>query len=384
VKPTVALIAHDIHDNGGMERACAELVRHTHDEFDFTIVSAELTPELRSLVHRWIRVRVPTRPAPLRFAMFWLLAGRKLRSLDVDIAHSVGAIVPNRVDVAAVHFCHAGFVRAQGYLAPRSAPLIRRMNTAVARLLALAAERWCYAPGRLRAFAAVSDGVREELAAHYPGVKVRVIPNGVDLDRFRPDASARAELRSAVGLTDEPVAIFVGGDWDRKGLAIGIQALAEVRGQGIALQLWIVGRGDHDRFVALANKWGVASAVAFFGERYDVEHFLAAADMLILPSLYETFSLVGFEAAATGLPIVVTRVHGIGDLVRDEGGGVLVERTTASVANALATVARDPNLRRCLGQQALLGSQKYSWTASTGSVANLYRSLLLDEKHDPR
>jgi UDP-glucose:(heptosyl)LPS alpha-1,3-glucosyltransferase len=379
MKPTVALVAHGIHDNGGMERACAELVRRAHDEFDFIIVSAELAAELRPLVRQWIRIRVPARPIPLKFVLFWLLAGRALRSVEADIIHTVGAIVPNRVDVAAVHFCHAGFVSTQGQLAPPAAPLSRRLNTSIAHTLALAAERWCYRPSRLRAFAAVSAGVRDELLAHYPDVRVQVTPNGVDLDRFHPDGTARAELRRIAGLTDEPVAIFVGGDWDRKGLAVGIKALSDVRARDLALQLWVVGLGDQDRFSLLAEELGVASAISFFGVRYDVERFLAAADMFILPSLYETFSLVGFEAAATGLPVVVTPVHGIRDLVRDDGAGILVERDSVSFADALARLAQDPDLRHHLGQKALGGSRRYSWSASVASQTELYRSLLLED-----
>jgi glycosyltransferase involved in cell wall biosynthesis/GT2 family glycosyltransferase len=378
-RPTVALVAHDVHDRGGMERVCAEMIRRGTREFDFVVVSATLAPDLRPLVTDWIQVRVPPRPFPLKFVSFWLRAGRRVRSLDVDVVHTVGAIVPNRIDVAAIHFCHAGFISIQGRLAPPATPLIRTANTSVARFLALAAERWCYRPGRVRTFAAVSDGVRTELLRHYPGVKVQVTQNGVDLDRFHPDASARADLRRHTGLTDEPVAVFVGGDWDRKGLAIGIQALAEVRARGIDLRLWVVGAGDRDRFSALAQELGVASAVSFFGTRDDVERFLAAADMFILPSLYETFSLVGFEAAATGLPVVVTSVYGISDLVKDHAAGILVERNAESLASGLVRLVREPDLCRRLGQGALQSAQRYSWKASVAALTDLYQSLLLED-----
>lgn len=376
MKPAVTLVAHGVHDNGGMERACAELLRHAHDEFDFTVVSVEFAPALRPLVHRWIRVRVPQRPIPLKFVLFWLRAGRAVRHVKADIIHTVGAIVPNRVDVVSIHFCHAGFVSIQGHLASPDAPLTRRTNTSIARLLALAAERWCYRPGRVRAFAAVSRGVEDELLRHYPGVEVQLTPNGVDLDRFHPDASARTDLRRSTGLTDEPVAVFIGGDWDRKGLAIGIQALADVRAQGIDLQLWVAGSGDQVRFATLAEELGVGSAVSFFGTRHDVERFLAAADVFVLPSLYETFSLVGFEAAATGLPVVVTRVHGIGDLVKDDEAGIPVERNAASLAEGLVRLAREPDYCRRLGQVALRSAQQYTWNASATALTNLYRSLL--------
>jgi glycosyltransferase involved in cell wall biosynthesis len=376
VKPSVALVAHGIHDHGGMERACAELLRHAHDDYDFTVVSAELAPELRPLVRRWIRVRVPMRPIPLKFVLFWLRAGWLVKRADVDLVHTVGAIIPNRVDMASIHFCHAGFLRSVGHLAPPSNPPIRKLNTTVAHLLALAAERWSYRLTRLRLLAAVSAGVRDELLAHYPGVDVRITPNGVSIDRFRPDASIRAELRSEIGLAEQPVAVFAGGDWDRKGLCIAIRSLADVRAKGVDLRLWVLGAGDEDRFSAMARRLGVASAVSFFGPRHDLERFFAAGDVFVLPSLYETFSLVGFEAAASGLPVVVTPVHGIGDLVKENGVGIVAERGVASFTEALLRLTLDADLRHRLGQKALKASQNYSWRASVATVIDLYESLL--------
>ena len=376
--PTVALVAHDVHDRGGMERVCAELIRRGASQFDFVVISATFAPELRPLVTQWMPVPVPARPFPLKFAIFWLRARSRVRALDADIVHTVGAIVPCRVDAAAVHFCHAGFASTERRLTPQSMPVLRRANTAIARLFALAAERWCYRTTRLRAFAAVSDGVGQELLEHYPGVPVHVTPNGVDRSRFRPDPSARDEVRRAAGLGDEPVAVFVGGDWHRKGLTIVLDALAQVRNAGVDLCLWVVGAGDQGRFSALADELGVGAAVSFLGPRSDVERVLAAADIFVLPSMYETFGLAAFEAAASGLPIVATRVHGISDLLADGDAGILVERDARSVADALTRLASDPALRSRLGKGALERSARYSWRASVASVTDLYRSLLAD------
>jgi UDP-glucose:(heptosyl)LPS alpha-1,3-glucosyltransferase len=382
-KPTIALVAHDIHDQGGMERVCAELIRQGHEEFDFTVVSTMLAPELRCIVRNWTPIRVPARPFPLKFASFWLRASSAVRELDVDIVHTVGAIVPNRVDVASIHFCHGGFVRVQRRLAADSMRLTRRVNTSVARVLALAGERWCYRPGRLRAFAAVSRGVGNEVSEHYPGIPVYVTPNGVDHERFHPDPKAREEVRNANGLREEPVAVFVGGDWDHKGLAIALGALAQVRRQGPDLRLWVVGDGDQERFSALAGELGVAAAVSFLGLRNDVERVLPAADMFVLPSMYETFSLVAFEAAACALPIVATPVHGIVDLLAHEDAGILVDRDAESVGAALARLADDPDLRSRLGRGALARSSSYTWHASAASVIDIYRSLLADRTKVP-
>lgn len=375
-RPTIALVAHDIHDHGGMERVCAELIRRAHGDVDFVVVATHLAPELKPLVRNWVPIRVPPRPFPLKFVSFWLLAGLALRRLDADLVHTVGAIVPNRVDVASIHFCHAGYRAANAALAPADAPALRRVNTTVARSLALAAERWSYRPARLRSFAAVSRGVADELTQHYPGVPAYLTPNGVDLERFHPDPQARADMRAAEGVGDSVVALFVGGDWHHKGLPILLEAAAQVRSHGHNLRVWVVGRGDEQQSCALAAELGIGDQVRFFGVRADTDRFYQAADVFVLPSAYETFSLVCFEAAAAGLPLVIPRISGASELVGGGEGGLLVGRSVSSVAAALARLAGDPALRTRLGQQAQERATSYTWERSASSVTALYQQLL--------
>jgi glycosyltransferase involved in cell wall biosynthesis len=377
VRTRVALVAHDVHDHGGMERACAELVRNCHGEVAFTVVAAELAPELRPLVERWVHVRVPRRPFPLKFATFFARAGFALRRLDVDLVHTVGAIVPNRVDLATVHFCHAGYRVATGLLAPKDAPAVRRVNSTLSRALAVLAERWCYRSRRLRAFAAVSEGIAAEVQTHYAGIPMSITPNGIDTGRFRPDPTSRAALRAHHGIgADQCVALFVGGDWDRKGLALAVEALAKARTDGVDAVLWVVGPGDEARFRTIAAAFGVEDAISFFGRRADTECYYQAADIFVLPSAYETFSIVSFEAAASGLPLVVSMVYGAGELVGADEAGVIVEREASNVAAALVALAGDPARRAALGAEAQHRASGFTWEASAGSVADLYRSLL--------
>jgi UDP-glucose:(heptosyl)LPS alpha-1,3-glucosyltransferase len=210
----------------------------------------------------------------------------------------------------------------------------------------------------------VSNGVADELRTHFPGVEVTVVPNGVDLGRFHPDPDARRSLR---GEDDELVALFVGGDWSRKGLEIAIRAIELARADGIAVSLWVVGDGDSRRFPN-------TGAVQFFGRRADTERFYAAADVFVLPSSYETFSLVAYEAAASGLPVIGTAVSGILELVREGGGGLLVDPTPQSVHSALGRLASDPDERVALGARGREWANRFTWEASASATVDLYRS----------
>jgi len=286
--------------------------------------------------------------------------------------------VLNRADLSSVHFCHAAYREATGRLSAEDLSGVRLVNTSLKRVIALALERWCFRLGHTSELAAVSPGVSEELARHFPGLPVVITPNGVDTNRFRPDAIARLEERQRWGaLPEEVVALFVGGDWERKGLALALEALAQsvAAGEG-TLRLVVAGRGDQARFENLARSLGVGDRVSFVGFRSDAERPYQAADLLVLPSTYETFSLVAFEAAASGLPIVCTFRNGVEELIGDNEGGLLVPRTAPALAGALRLLASDGGLRTRMGSVARERAQKFTWEASADSVARVYEEIL--------
>lgn len=386
----VTLVAHDVHDQGGMERALTELVRRAGPQVAFTVVSASLAPDLRQRVVRWLRVPVPRRPFPLRFAAFAVLAGMRLRRYAGPaghLVHTCGAIVPNRVDVATVHLCHAGLAASTRRGGPPSADVsrLRRLNTALARVLSLIAERWTYGRPRVRVLAVVSPDVGREVVRYGAAVPVVVTRNGVDSPRFAPHAPTRTRVRAAFELTDHDcVALFVGGDWSRKGLPMAIDALARTVADGAPVRLWVVGPGNEARYRAHAERAGVGDRITFFGRRADTETFYRAADVFVLPSAYEAFSLALLEAAAAGLPVVVTPVNGAVDVVGHDEAGLLVDRTPESVASALARLAGDPALRRRLGAQGRRRVSGWTWDANVDRVVELYRDLLPHRDLRPR
>ena len=374
----IAVVAHKVGDGGGTDRVHAELIRRLLDRYRFTVVTSCLAEDLREKVD-WRPVRVPSRPMPLRFLAFFGLGAIRLRRADVDLVHVCGALVPNRADVSTVHMCHAGFAAANGRLAPQGSSYPRRLNTLLKRRLAIGAERWSYRPGRLRLLAPVSHQVADELGAAYPGVLINETPNGVDLDRFCPDNSARAAVRAELGTNEEAtVALFVGGDWDLKGLAIAIDALAIARSSVGQLELWVLGAGDEGRFSSRAATAGVADAVRFIGRRLDTERYYQASDVYLCCSTYEAFSLALLEAAASGLPIVTTRVGGTAELLGGTGdpAGILVGRQPGEMADALAVLATDTERRTCYGKAARQRAEQFGWDHLAERVDGIYQRLL--------
>jgi glycosyltransferase involved in cell wall biosynthesis len=379
-RPKVAMVVHRVDDSGGMERVHAELVRRLIDRYRFVIVASNVADDLRERID-WKRVPFPSLPIPLSVLVFYIFGAFRLRRVHADLVHVCGALVPCRADIASVHFCHAGFVASSGRFAPQHAPFARRLNTSLHRHLAIGAERRAYRQDRLRMLAPVSHQVAEELNNAYPGVAIEEAPNGVDLDRFRPDPAVRTTLRSELNTDDSStVALFVGSDWDRKGLALAIEALAVARAAGSGVELWVLGSGDERRFRIKAENAGVARALRFLGRRSDAERYYQAADVYLCCSSYEAFSLALLEASACALPFVATKVGGVAEVVDGSGepGGVVVERRAQELGKALSEFARDPALRRRKGEAARRRAEEFGWDRLAERFDALYRQLLLE------
>lgn len=349
------VVAHEVRTDGGMERAMFHTIQGLLERgWTIDLISRvnELPPHPQL---NWRRVTTPRRPFALAFPLFALVAGVMLRAMRRDArVVSLGAIVPNRVDVVTVQFCHAGFA-AHGEARRVRDSRARSLNDLVGRALALGFERWCYRPSRLRRMTAVSDLIRNELLAHFrlADVPIDVVPNGVDLARFSRDDVARRDVRSTLGVTDDDLlALFVGGDWRRKGLGVAIEASARA-----GWVLVVVGYGDPDDWSSAVETHG--ARVIFHGTTPTPESLFSAADAFLLPSSYEGFALVTVEAAAAGLPLLVTTATGAGPLVRETGSEPL-RRDPAAFAAELQTLS-DARVRAERGSRAHAAARALAW-----------------------
>jgi glycosyltransferase involved in cell wall biosynthesis len=296
---------------------------------------------------------------------------------DLTWTYAAMPIVPNRVDLATVIFCHAAFHEATDGVPLQG----NRLVWHAARRFTCGLERWAYGDGRAGALAAASAGAERDLLRHYPGTRVVAMPHGLDLERFRPDADTRRRVRveHSVG-EDEVVAMFVGRDHPGKGLAIAIEAFALARrSRSGPDHLWVLGRG-HERLADLVRRAGVSDRVRFLGFRRDIERLYSAADIFVLPTFYETFCYAAHEAAACELPVVAPAVNGIAELVGEDETGIAVEREPAAVARALSTLAGDAGLRARLGKAGRRRCLDLTRERTVRTILEVHERLLA-EKH---
>jgi UDP-glucose:(heptosyl)LPS alpha-1,3-glucosyltransferase len=194
----------------------------------------------------------------------------------------------------------------------------------------------------------------------------------VDCTAFSPDPALRREARAELGIDDAAsVAMFVGGDWGRKGLAYAVDAIALAPGW----HLVVAGAGDPSPHAARARRAGSESRLHFLGTVHDMRRLYAAADAFVLPTAYETFSLVTFEAAASGLPLLVTRVHGVEDLLRDGSNGWFITRDDRDIARRLSELRSDAGLARRMAASARAAATAYSWGAMADGYLSVYAEI---------
>jgi glycosyltransferase involved in cell wall biosynthesis len=194
-----------------------------------------------------------------------------------------------------------------------------------------------------------------------PDDRLTVIGNGIDLGRFDPatiDAADRQAARRELGATspDDVVVGLVGRLVREKGFPEAFQAAASLRDRHPELRVAVIGPEEPDKADALTDvdrRVAADAGVRFLGARDDVPRLYAAMDMFVLASHREGFPLSPMEAAAMGVPAVVTDIRGCRQVVDDGVTGLLVPpRDPRALAAAIARLAADAALRRRIGTAA--------------------------------
>lgn len=365
---SLAFVADAVHRRGGQERAAAEVLSRIARRIAVTVIAQEC--DLGDSPVRWIPTRAPRRPSVLRTWAFARAARSAERRANATITNSIGAAAFD-ADVITAQFCHAAFTARFGGIRGGSGWRASYQRFAQGRFSE--DERRAYSSPRLRGVIAVSEGTARELEEFYrvPRARITVVPNGVDGAVFRPsaDTAARRLLRDRLSLPrDEFVALFVGGDWERKGVRDAIAAVAGLS----ETRLVILGTGDVGAMRTYATRVGAGQQVVFPGASRAPQDWYAASDAFVFPSRYEAFSLVTLEAAASGLPVVAHAINGTEELVRDGENGWLVPFGADALREKIETLRDDPALRARMAAAAVVSSRRYDWDRIAGEQFTVF------------
>jgi phosphatidylinositol alpha-mannosyltransferase len=223
--------------------------------------------------------------------------------------------------------------------------------------------------GKLHGRIAVSGAARHFTSRYFPG-DFRIIPNGVDLDRYT-EAEPYEELRDGTLNI-----LFVGRFEERKGLIHLLKAYHRLRKRRVDARLLVIGAGpkarEYRRFVGLRR----IRDVEFLGRVSDEEkvRYFASADVYCAPNTgQESFGIILLEAMAAGVPIVASDIHGFKRVIERNVQGILVEpRNPRALAAALYALAGDPERRHEMGQAGRARAPEFSWDRVTERIVDYY------------
>jgi len=374
-RPRVAYVAHSVDPRrGGMELVSARLLERLAEHVELEVVAGDGLETLPAGVRR-THVWLPSHPSIARLLAFDAIGSIRLAGVRrrADLVHTCGAVAHVRADLVSVHLSHAAVIEAQGGARPPGRRGAAGAAAGVRRRLAARLESWAMRPSRARCVAAVSRADAAELSERYPALRVEVVENGVDLERFGNER--RAPRPAAVPLR----VVVVAGDFERKRVALAIRAVARTT----RCTLRVVGAGDLGTMRRLAASLGAAGRIQLVGHVPDVAAELFDADVVLSCSAHESFGLALVEGAAAGCAIVCTPT-GVGpELVGAESpgeggasGGAVVGADVEEIAGVLEALDADPAACHEQGRAAARRASRFTWDHMAASTLRLYDELL--------
>ncbi len=241
-----------------------------------------------------------------------------------------------------------------------------------------AAERALFSSPRLRAVICNSRMVKNEIQ-HYFGLsesKLHVIYNGVDIQAFSPELNRhRASLRKQFSIPHEATLfLFVGSGFERKGVRQLLEAMASVPSDAY---LMVVGRDKRTKkFLNQAKALKIEDRVRFAGAQSDVKPFYGAADVLVLPTLYDPFPNVVLEAMAAGLPVVTTQQCGAAELIEQGRNGYVCDALDRSALTESMRSLMNAEVQKRMADEARSTVLPLSQEATTEQLLKLYHGIV--------
>ena len=218
-----------------------------------------------------------------------------------------------------------------------------------------------------RTLVAVSPAVSDALQEMNPLAEVITVPNGLEGDARIPRSLRRSEIRYLGRL-----------EIAQKGLDLLFRAYASIAGS-IEQDLLIAGDGpDGDSLHAMAAELGISAKVKFVGRIHESERldWLASAELVVMPSRYESFGMVAAESLAMSTPVVAFDIACLRDLVDDTTGALARPYDADDFATKLSKLAGDPELRAELGAKGPQRVAGLDWDYLAGQQGDVYRRCL--------
>ena len=368
-------MVHDARPGGGQDRYVLALANHLSRRHDVTLF-ARTAKGLASTV-TFCPIDVPGRPLMLLARTFARRAQAAVSQEDWDIIHAVGGAMPG-ANVVTAQYCHAAWRRAARRWPSEVIGPVERMYRGAETRFATRDERHAARHPSIRGLIGVSRRTLDDWRVAYGATAPiqAVVPNGVDLERFKPGPTdARRTLRASLGLPESSRLALLVGALVRKGVETAIWAVAALPD---GVHLVAVGAGHHAAVASFAARAKLSDRVHIIAPVADIERFYAGADLMLLPSRYEPFGMVVAEAWASGLPTVASgEVGAIEWATPDEE--VLVVRDPADArgfASAAQRILEHAPLANQLRERGIELARQLTWERVVRDTERVYERVI--------
>lgn len=374
----VGIVFPAVHQVGGVERVAWEMARFFASRHDVTVVATKWEAGGQNGIRH---AGVPLGPGPRSLApvRFRFAAERTVRPLPLDVSVTHGVECPPG-DVLYVQSVHRAWLSRGRPARISGISLPNQLRYALPRhQVLLGLERAYFRSGRPKAVIAVSRQVADDLNRLYgvPAEKVTIVPNGYPESICSPNRrnAIRGEARESLGLgPDDVVLLMVANELHRKGFPVLVKAVARLHDE--RLRIHLIGKTPPDQYWPLVQRLGLEGRVRYHGLVADVGLFHAAADLFVLPTQYEAFSLAVVESLASGLPVITTTVPGAGDTIRPGVNGLL--QSDPLDVDELAELLRaglEPEARAAWSASAPASVAQYGWSSVMQQVEKVVLSV---------
>ncbi len=375
---------------GGVERRIMETTRRIQNQADITVYSGtkagfKKTASINGV--RFISCYSTDMIFPLDNWFFNRSLTKKASAINADVyeAHAVSgygfpkALEKQNIKKPFIHTIHGVLADEYEQAKKEGNPSVKgRLANYFMHNLAKLEEETAH---NATLIVTISKYSLEKIQKHYHvhKNKIRIVPNGVDVERFKP--SGNLESRRKFGLGDEPVVLFVGSLIPRKGLPFLVEAAKKIVKQLENTKFLIVGDGPlRSQLTDSLKAADLLGNFSFLGNFKDevLSDVYNCADVFVLPSIQEGQGIVLLEAQASGKAVVAFDVGGIKEAVQNGETGLLVERGSIDgLANALLKLLGDKALREKLGDNGRrFVSENFTWDICTQRMLNVYREVL--------
>lgn len=232
-----------------------------------------------------------------------------------------------------------------------------------------------------RVFLAISQMVQRDFRElhNLRQDRIRLIYNGVDLQRFSPAHrhAHRERVRRELNVGDnETLLLIVAHNFRLKGVSTAIRSVGALRDAGLPVRLAVAGGSRLNRWRRYADRFGARGAVDFVGSVADPVPYYAAADVYVQPTYYDPCSLVVLEAAASGLPVVTSRFNGAGELFTPGSDGFICQDPgdSTELAALLAPLV-DRQTHERMGVAARAMAEQHSLDENCQRIVDVYEQL---------